>query len=163
MGGKKTLLFCCFERDEVFFSRARARPSTSPLLSFFKGRTTEKAKFSSLCLLRRVEAFEKLTLSPLKKRKKNIQKKHPNSKLKKNNQMAQDPLRVPAVQQGVGVCQDREDPAGRRRRRGRGRLKEEVVERGEREWRRRRREESSLAAAKKQKNKRFLCLFFSSP
>jgi hypothetical protein len=37
------------------------------------------------------------------------------------------------------------------------------VERGEREWRRRRREESSLAAAKKQKNKRFLCLFFSSP
>ena len=82
-GGKKTLLFCCFERDEVFFfSRARA-PLNIPPLSFFQGPTTEKAKFSSLCLLRRVEAFEKLTLSPLKKRKKNIQKKHPNSKLKK--------------------------------------------------------------------------------
>lgn len=82
-GGKKTLLFCCFERDEVFFfSRARA-PLNIPLLSFFKGRTTEKAKFSSLCLLRRVEAFEKLTLSPLKKKKKKHPKKTPELKTQK--------------------------------------------------------------------------------
>ena len=82
MGGEKTLLFCCFERDEVFFSRARARPSTSPLSRSLKvARLRKPSSLLSVC-------FEELKLSknspsPLCKKEEKTSKKTPKLKTQK--------------------------------------------------------------------------------